>query len=606
VSASYTFDANSNRLSMVESTGTTSYSYDELDRMLSVTAPGPTTVGYRYDLDGNRRKVIYPDNTAVTYAFDAASRMQSLTDWASRTTSYSYFADGLVQSQTNFNSTSTSFSYDNARRLTQILNQKGSSTVSQHTYTLDSVGNRTQLAEVLAQVGGGTLSPTTTYSYDHLYRLVADGTNNYTYDPVGNRLTGPGSSLSYDRADRLAFGTGCSVDANGNVTLLGCVGGGQAAYDAANRLTSTRALGNSAVSNTYDGDGKRVSKNVQGPSTYIVSYVYDVSGGLPVVLQDQITGGGAPPGHKYVWGATGMAYSVDTNNIVLVSHTDGLSSVRALTDVSGNLVQTYQTGAFGVPTQTSGTATQNFQYTGELGDENGLVDLRARMYDPVLGRFLQRDPIAGRRSIPMSLNRFVYVSDNPVRYTDPSGRTPSNNVLQNTSDTLASLLNSASAALSTGGGAGSWSGGGYTGGGGGGGGSIGFSAAPGGGGSEAESVAAGGSGASTGGSEWARVGRWMSRSEYDAMLESRVVQEGAGGQTSVLYPADPAAYAGAARGSIYVEFDVPATSLAQGGTEGWFVISGPNSLRGRLAVRRGEPIPQMPPARNIEWLASRI
>ncbi len=61
-------------------------------------------------------------------------------------------------------------------------------TLDQHTYTLDNVGNRTQLAEVLAQVGGGSISPTTTYGYDHAYRLRTDGTNNYVYDPVGNRL----------------------------------------------------------------------------------------------------------------------------------------------------------------------------------------------------------------------------------------------------------------------------------------------------------------------------------------------------------------------------------------------------------------------------------
>ncbi|HEY1296589.1 MAG TPA: RHS repeat-associated core domain-containing protein, partial [Chloroflexota bacterium] len=421
VGATYTYDADGNRLSMADNIGTTTYSYDELDRLLSVTSPSGAVVGYRYDLDGNRRKLIYPDNTAVSYVFDAASRMQSLTDWASRTTSYSYFADGLLQSQTNFNGTSSQFTYDNARRLTQVGNQQGASTISQHTYTLDSAGNRTQLAEQLAQVGGGTLAPTTTYSYDHLYRLLGDGTTTYTYDPVGNRLTAGSQSLSYDRADRLAS-LGCSVDGNGNITRLGCAGGQTASYDAANRLTNTHNLGNSVLASyTYDGDGKRISKS-NSPGVYTVSYTYDVAGGLPVVLQDKVTGIGGPLGRKYVWGATGLAYSVDTNNAVLVSHTDGLGSIRALTDVSGTLVQTYRTDAYGVPTQTQGSATQRFQYTGELGDENGLVDLRARMYDPVLGRFLQRDSVFGFRGSPTSLNRFAYSVNNPTTYKDPSGR----------------------------------------------------------------------------------------------------------------------------------------------------------------------------------------
>jgi hypothetical protein len=129
-----------------------------------------------------------------------------------------------------------------------VWNRQGSTTISQHTYTLDNAGNRTQLAEQLAQIGGGTTSSTATYGYDHLYRLTSDsstvGVGTYTYDPVDNRLSGGATtSLSYDRADRLNT-PGCTVDANGNVTRLACVNSGQGAtYDAANRLTSTSLVG---------------------------------------------------------------------------------------------------------------------------------------------------------------------------------------------------------------------------------------------------------------------------------------------------------------------------------------------------------------------------
>jgi len=112
-----------------------------------VASPGSNTVGYRYDVDGDRTKVIYADSTAATYSFDKADRLQSMQDWASRTTSYQYFPDGLVKTTTDINTTTAQYSYDNVRRLTQVLNQLGSSTISQHIYTLDAVGNRTQLAE---------------------------------------------------------------------------------------------------------------------------------------------------------------------------------------------------------------------------------------------------------------------------------------------------------------------------------------------------------------------------------------------------------------------------------------------------------------------------
>ncbi len=86
------------------------YSYDEADRLTSVTSPGPKTVGYRYDADGNRVKVIYPDSTAVTYAFDKGSRLESLLDWGSRTAGYQYHPDGSIKQVTSFNGTSAAYS----------------------------------------------------------------------------------------------------------------------------------------------------------------------------------------------------------------------------------------------------------------------------------------------------------------------------------------------------------------------------------------------------------------------------------------------------------------------------------------------------------------
>ncbi len=165
---------------MQDGTGTTSYCYDELDRLLSTGTATACPVfgaqtGYRYDADGNRTAVIYPDQTRVNYAFDNGSRLQFLQDWVGRITSYTYFADGLLNTQRNVNGTTEQFSYDIARRLSQVLNQTGAGAViDQHSYSLDAVGNRLKLVEQLAQVGGGTpLQQTLNYGYDHLYRLTS-------------------------------------------------------------------------------------------------------------------------------------------------------------------------------------------------------------------------------------------------------------------------------------------------------------------------------------------------------------------------------------------------------------------------------------------------
>lgn len=75
-----------------------------------------------------------------------------------------------------------------------------------------------------------------------------------------------------------------------------------------------------------------------------------------------------------------------------------------------------------MPALTQGTVSQPFRYMGEQRDsESGFYDLRARYYAPTLGRFLGRDRWAGIRTAPMALNREIYASDNPLRWTDPSG-----------------------------------------------------------------------------------------------------------------------------------------------------------------------------------------
>ena len=104
-----------------------------------------------------------------------------------------------------------------------------------------------------------------------------------------------------------------------------------------------------------DGDGKRASKTAGSLTTCCL---YDANTSLPVLLTD-----GA---RKYVWGQ-GLAYAVGGNGAVEVYHTDGLGSVRAVTDGNGSVVQTYQTDEFGIATLTQGSSTQPFQYTGDRG-----------------------------------------------------------------------------------------------------------------------------------------------------------------------------------------------------------------------------------------------
>ncbi len=215
---------------------------------------------------------------------------------------------------------------------------------------------------------------------------------------------------TYDAADRLGAAGSVTYgsDPNGNRTSRGS---NTYAYDQANRLKSATVAGVSSQYG-YDGAGKRTSKTVGGTTT---TYSYDVGRRLPVMTED-----GA---RKYVWGP-GLAYATDASgtNVLHVYHKDALGSVWALSDANGQVTDTYQRDPWGVPGARQGTSTQPFGFAGEpLDAETGLLYLRARMYDPETGRFMQRDPFAGFARRPGTLNRYVYVGDGPVNLRDPGG-----------------------------------------------------------------------------------------------------------------------------------------------------------------------------------------
>jgi RHS repeat-associated protein len=253
-----------------------------------------------------------------------------------------------------------------------------------------------------------------TYGYDRLYRLTgvtgADGPRSYVYDPVGNRLTkvaGGSTTYTYDRADRIttAGGTPTTVDANGNLTAMGS---DTFAYDQANRMTGATVAGASEIY-AYDGDGVRFSRHVGANPA--IRYVSDVGARLPATIDDGT--------RKYVWGL-GLAYAVQGSTIE-VYHADRLGSVRNLTDSPGAVVGTYRADEWGIPIVSSGSSNQPFGFTGEAVDATGLMYLRARYYSPGLARFTSLDTWLGVPTMPQTLNRCSYVTDNPVTYRDPSG-----------------------------------------------------------------------------------------------------------------------------------------------------------------------------------------
>lgn len=253
----------------------------------------------------------------------------------------------------------------------------------------------------------------TSYGYDRLERLTSssgpDGAPTYAYDPVGNRTSKvlAGTTIyTYDRSDRMtaAGAASVTVDANGNTTARGS---DTLTFDQANRLkTATVAGANETYA--YDGDGLRFSRQVGTGSP--IRYVSDVGPSLPVTIDDGT--------RKYVYGL-GLSYAV-SGSTVEVYHADRLGSIRALT-TSGSVVATYRIDDWGNLLGQTGSSTQPFGFTGEPRDATALSYLRARYYDPALGRFMSRDTWHGVRSVPGSLNDYTYLRDDPLSGADPDG-----------------------------------------------------------------------------------------------------------------------------------------------------------------------------------------
>lgn len=102
----------------------------------------------------------------------------------------------------------------------------------------------------------------------------------------------------------------------------------------------------------------------------------------------------------------------------------------------------------------TGAAALRHQFTGEYRDATpDHYYLRARYYDPLTGRFLTRDPFPGFATEPQSQNPYAYVSNNPVRYTDPSGLCAAEanlGLLDRVSNGLADLFDNASESFADG------------------------------------------------------------------------------------------------------------------------------------------------------------
>lgn len=122
------------------------------------------------------------------------------------------------------------------------------------------------------------------------------------------------------------------------------------------------------------------------------------------------------------------AYNEDdtANNTQTYYHTDSLGSVLATSKANKSIAARYDYDAWGKELNNTDTSDNPIGYTGhqmdrESENKTGLIYANARYLDPDTGRFLSFDPFEGYDDKPISLHRYMYAYQNPVRYTDPTG-----------------------------------------------------------------------------------------------------------------------------------------------------------------------------------------
>jgi RHS repeat-associated protein len=252
------------------------------------------------------------------------------------------------------------------------------------------------------------------YSYDGLERLTAGTTTNpesFTLDAGSNiaNRTGPSATYTYDTSNRLT-NDGTQTFTWNTADRLTNRGADTFGYDPLDRMTAS-TVSTTARSYTYNGDGLLKSRT-QGAST--TQFLWDPSSSPSRLLMHG--------SDKLVYGL-GPLWVVKADGTTSAFARDGGKSVRAEVNGSGTVTASFRYRAYGALAQSSGASTPSYLgYAGQLQDPSGLLYMRARWYDPAVGRFIVHDPIPGSPVAPETLNGTGYAGANPLRFDDPSGR----------------------------------------------------------------------------------------------------------------------------------------------------------------------------------------
>jgi RHS repeat-associated protein len=432
------YDAAGNRTSMTDGLGSVSYVYDQLSRLTSETRVfsglGSYALTYAYNLGSELTSITNQWGAQVGYSYDKLGRPTSVSGSgyagvSSYINSLSYRVFGLKQISYS-NGRTLSVQYDNRMRPTQ-WNIPG---VMGWNYAYNYFGENTGRVTYAQNLNDPTLDRS--FDNDQVGRLqssftgsaarahvgigsswLSDGpyaAHNNVYDVWGNptsRTGWGGENQSFTATYSNNKRTDFSYDAAGNVTSAG---GQSFSYDATGQA-ATASSTTYLLQQYYDGDGLRVKKSDNGTVIYYLRS--SVLGGQVVAELDS---SGMQRGYVYLGE---QLLAVQQGNAVSWIHQDPVVKSKRVTNSSGAVVSTLELDPGGGNTNRSvSDAFQPRKFTTYERDGNGSDEAMFRRYNR-WSRFDQPDPYHGSYNLsnPQSFNRYSYVHNDPVNFTDPSG-----------------------------------------------------------------------------------------------------------------------------------------------------------------------------------------